>query len=122
MHKEKSIFVAYVIWLFTGIFGGHRFYLRRKKTGWAMALLFWGSIVAQSILYSIVLQALSGGTRFEGVLQSGTLYSITSIFAVMFYIWLVWWLLDLVFIYFMMKKDRQSMGLKSPAEMADVFE
>jgi len=33
----KSMFVAYVLWYFLGMFGGHRFYM--KKTGSAVAQL-----------------------------------------------------------------------------------
>jgi TM2 domain-containing membrane protein YozV len=35
--SKKSNFVAYVLWWFTGTFGGHRFYLGR--TGSAIAML-----------------------------------------------------------------------------------
>lgn len=36
-NRGKSMVVAYVLWYFLGIFGGHRFYM--KKTGSAVAQL-----------------------------------------------------------------------------------
>lgn len=38
--KEKSKGVTYALWFFTGVFGGHRFYL--GDTGYAIALLLVG--------------------------------------------------------------------------------
>ncbi|WP_120497536.1 TM2 domain-containing protein [Kiloniella sp. EL199] len=37
---KKSLFAAYLLWIFTGIFGGHRWYLR-KRWGAAIHLLFF---------------------------------------------------------------------------------
>jgi TM2 domain-containing membrane protein YozV len=36
----KSLLIAYVLWLFLGIFGGHRFYLRKSFTGFLYAISF----------------------------------------------------------------------------------
>ena len=33
MYIEKKLLVAYALWLFLGIFGGHKFYLRRPAMG-----------------------------------------------------------------------------------------
>lgn len=33
MHREKSLLVAYILWLLLGIFGAHKFYLRRPLMG-----------------------------------------------------------------------------------------
>jgi TM2 domain len=43
--KPKSLAVAYALWLFLGLFGGHRFYLGRYITGALQAVLglvSWG--------------------------------------------------------------------------------
>ncbi|XP_035433234.2 dnaJ homolog subfamily C member 22 isoform X2 [Spodoptera frugiperda] len=40
MPGKKSIFVAYFMWLFTGIFGGHHFYLRRDRH----AFVWWTTL------------------------------------------------------------------------------
>ncbi len=33
MAQEKDVGVAYLLWLFLGIFGGHKFYLRKQGMG-----------------------------------------------------------------------------------------
>lgn len=38
-NEAKSTGAAYVLWLFTGAFGGHRFYLGRIGTGATMLIL-----------------------------------------------------------------------------------
>ena len=47
--KQKSIFVAYLLWLVSvcGLFGGHRFYLGRRKTGVIMPIIGIGSVIAE---------------------------------------------------------------------------
>ena len=41
---DRSLRVAYLLWFFTGLAGGHRFYLRRPITGAIQALLFAGCV------------------------------------------------------------------------------
>jgi len=43
-HK-KSLALAYLAWLFFGVFGAHRFYLGRRKTAFAMLALSIGPVV-----------------------------------------------------------------------------
>ncbi|HKR24738.1 MAG TPA: TM2 domain-containing protein [Allosphingosinicella sp.] len=46
---DKSLRVAWLLWLVTGIAGGHRFYLRRPISGAIQAVLFlgcWGATLA----------------------------------------------------------------------------
>lgn len=38
-NRGKSMLVAYVLWYFLGMFGGHRFYLGRKGSAIAMLIL-----------------------------------------------------------------------------------
>ncbi|XP_022832733.1 dnaJ homolog subfamily C member 22 isoform X2 [Spodoptera litura] len=45
MPGKKSIFVAYFMWLFTGIFGGHHFYLRRDRHAFVWWTTLGGFIV-----------------------------------------------------------------------------
>ena len=40
MTDLKSSFYAYLLWLFTGIFGGHHFYLRRDRH----AFVWWTTL------------------------------------------------------------------------------
>jgi len=53
--SKKSALVAYVLWFFVGMFGGHRFYL--KKTGSALFMLI-GTIA--SIVLTFVLIGFLG--------------------------------------------------------------
>ncbi len=39
--RKKSVAAVWLLWLFLGIVGGHRFYLGRIGTGIAMLLLGW---------------------------------------------------------------------------------
>lgn len=46
---DKSLRTAWLLWLFTGLAGGHRFYLRRPISGAIQAVLFlgcWGATLA----------------------------------------------------------------------------
>jgi len=38
-NQGKSMLVAYILWYFLGIFGGHRFYLDKKGTAITMIIL-----------------------------------------------------------------------------------
>ncbi|WP_051235828.1 TM2 domain-containing protein [Paenibacillus pinihumi] len=38
-HLIKNRVLAYIIWYFLGLFGGHRFYTGRRKSGWAQLAL-----------------------------------------------------------------------------------
>ena len=48
-HK-KSLVLAYLAWLFFGVFGVHRFYLGRRKTAFAMLALAIGPFVIGFLL------------------------------------------------------------------------
>ena len=39
---RKSVFTAYLLWFFLGLFGAHRFYARVGRTGWWLLLLHVG--------------------------------------------------------------------------------
>jgi TM2 domain-containing membrane protein YozV len=39
--RKKSVAAAWLLWLFLGFFGAHRFFLGRIGTGIAMLLLCW---------------------------------------------------------------------------------
>ncbi|MBY0431846.1 MAG: TM2 domain-containing protein [Rhodospirillales bacterium] len=43
--RKKSVTLAYIIWFFLSIFGGHRFYAGRVKTGVGMIALFFISLI-----------------------------------------------------------------------------
>ena len=43
--NKKSALVAYVLWLFMGLFGAHRFYLDEKGTGAGMLIITLASLV-----------------------------------------------------------------------------
>ena len=40
--SKKSVGVAYILWLFLGIFGGHHFYLAYREEGMMNKYLWWG--------------------------------------------------------------------------------
>lgn len=43
---DRSLKTAYILWFCAGLFGGHRFYLRRPITGALQAVLFLGAWAA----------------------------------------------------------------------------
>ncbi|HST35128.1 MAG TPA: TM2 domain-containing protein, partial [Allosphingosinicella sp.] len=48
---DRRLAIAYALWFFTGLFGGHRFYLRRPLFGAAQALIFCGCVAAAVLQY-----------------------------------------------------------------------
>ena len=48
--RRKSLLLAYLLWLITGLIGGHRFYLGRLWTGLLMAALTIVGIAALPLL------------------------------------------------------------------------
>ncbi|KAL0487773.1 hypothetical protein AKO1_008706 [Acrasis kona] len=53
MANEKSTLVAYILWLFLGFFGIHRFYLNRACSG--LIWLFTGGLLGFGWLIDICL-------------------------------------------------------------------
>jgi len=49
-NEKKSMLVAYLLWLFTGSLGGHRFYLGKTGTALVMLALFLIGVVT-SVIY-----------------------------------------------------------------------
>lgn len=47
--RKKNSFLAYVIYIFFGIFGGHRFYLGKYYTGILMPVLIFGGTIMGSM-------------------------------------------------------------------------
>ncbi|PTM56504.1 TM2 domain-containing protein [Desmospora activa] len=69
--KKERIVTAYLLWLLLGVFGAHRFYLGRWKTG--MAMTFGGMVVwTAAVVFSL--------------LSISPFYVVSPM--------LVWWLLD----------------------------
>lgn len=47
--EKKSMLLAYVIWYFVGMFGGHRFYMGQKSSAIWMLVIFIASLVLSVI-------------------------------------------------------------------------
>lgn len=56
--KKKSVLVAYLIWWFLGLFGGHRLYLGRVISGVLMLLVSAASWVLTLVLVGYIGLAL----------------------------------------------------------------
>lgn len=56
---DRSLKLAYPLWFLTGLFGGHRFYLRRPLTGAAQAAIFAGCCGAAFLQYYWAFAGLS---------------------------------------------------------------
>lgn len=56
---DRSLKLTYAIWFVTGLFGGHRFFLRRPITGALQALIFFGCVAAAFLQYYWAFAGLS---------------------------------------------------------------
>lgn len=56
---DRSLKLTYALWFLTGLFGGHRFYLRRPLTGGVQTLLFFGCWGAALLQYYWAFAGLS---------------------------------------------------------------
>lgn len=52
--QKKSNAAAYILWLFLGGFGVHRFYLGHTGTGFAQLLLAFGGFVSGGLLWAVL--------------------------------------------------------------------
>jgi hypothetical protein len=48
---DRSLKLAYALWFLTGLFGGHRFYLRRPLCGAVQAVIFFGCVATALLQY-----------------------------------------------------------------------
>lgn len=122
--QEKSKITAYVLWLLIGAFGAHRFYLGRVISGGIMAALLVVSLVVSGVNGYLMAQELleENGNNIEALTNPFSTFMILSfITGAMFLIWICWYLLDLVLIHFMMKKDKQRQAAISSQQAEDVF-
>lgn len=55
--RSKNIALAYVIWFFFGIFGGHRFYMQKKGSAVAMLVLTLSGVGAIASFIWFVIDA-----------------------------------------------------------------
>jgi TM2 domain-containing membrane protein YozV len=56
--RSKSTLVAYVLWFFLGMLGGHRFYLNRK--GWVLLVTFIVGVVLAVVIIGLVILFIEG--------------------------------------------------------------
>lgn len=56
---DRSLKLSYALWFATGLFGGHRFYLRRPVTGGIQALIFASCVGAAFLQYYWAFAGLS---------------------------------------------------------------
>lgn len=59
-NEKKSTGVAYLLWIFLGGFGAHRFYLGKVGSGVAQLILIMGGLLLSTILIGIPM-VIAGG-------------------------------------------------------------
>ena len=85
-----NVYIAYALWLLTGWFGGHRFYLGKFVSGFAMMALFF---IGYSLAWAIV------GYVFWAL-------------------WGAWWLFDLRLTGAAVEKNQKKRSVKGQAARA----
>jgi hypothetical protein len=123
MGQQKSMVLAYLLWLIVGAFGGHRFYLGRIKTGIALAVLLVLSVAASVGGSFYMMQAIENGAEIMDLALSVNAFTIlTYSGSLLMLVWMVWYAVDLILIYFMVKKDRERFALSVDGQASQVFE
>ena len=89
-----NVYIAYALWLLTGWFGGHRFYLGKFVSGFAMMALFF---IGYSFAWAIV----------------GYVFWV---------LWGVWWLFDLRLTGAAVEKNHKKEALKDKLRAQDLEE
>ncbi len=71
--KEKSLVTAYVLWFLLGIFGAHKFYLRKNGMGaiYIFTLGFMG-IGCLIDLFTLPVQVKHFNQAFDEIVHGGT--------------------------------------------------
>jgi hypothetical protein len=123
--NRKSLGLAYVLWLFLGLFGAHRFYLRAGRTGfWLLALHLGGWLLMGVALMST---AEVSHESYETLMGQGSFTSVTSGPGSAPLLWLgttmraaawLWWLVDIVLVPGLLRRwnNRVAAGLGMRAE------
>lgn len=123
MAPERSLKLAYLLWLLVGAFGGHRFYLGRMKTGIALAVLLVLSVATTIAGSFYMIQAVEDGAEIVDLALSVNPFTVlTYSGSLLMLVWTVWYVVDLFLIYFMVKKDREQAATLTVAHSKDVFE
>ena len=103
---KKSFFIAYLLWIFTGIFGGHRWYLN-ERWGAAIHLLFF-CIYLATLTYITCLM-IEYDIDDLGLIpdpQTASTYKvIETVVNYAFLLQVIYLKLDLFWIYFAIKKQ-----------------
>ena len=92
--NKKSKLLAYVLWWYFGLFGGHRFYLGRSKSAYNMILLW----VAFIIVILVTPSKLDNNEVIVLTILGGFFLTIFG-----------WWLIDAFFVPWMVKKYNQKL-------------
>jgi TM2 domain-containing membrane protein YozV len=117
--KRKSTGVAYLLWLFIGLFGAHRLYASAGKTGWYMMALhvggwallvgafFWGSHSTTETYETAF--GVSSFTNVEATARGGVVATIG--WAMRAIAWL-WWLLDIFLVPGMVRRCNSLLAIR----------
>ena len=98
-NDQKSLTTAYLWWLFLGIFGAHRFYFRKRKSGFALfyASIFWILslfVISEPFGIIVLVQKMEPLEKFLLEFgQIGRIFSAT-IFIILLTFPFLWWLSD----------------------------
>ncbi len=103
-YNKKSITLAYTFWLLTGLFGVHRFYLNAIRSGIVQFLILGVNFIffAYAIYYIAQHYPESDIPDNETYMES-----IFFIIGFLLLIQITWLIIDLFWIYFTIRKEKQ---------------
>ena len=117
--QRKSTGVAYLLWVFIGLFGAHRLYARADKTGWYMMALhvggwalligafLWGSHTTTETYDSAF--GVSSFTNVEATARGGVVATLG--WALRATAW-VWWLIDIFLVPGMVRRWNSQLAIR----------
>ncbi|KLN61869.1 hypothetical protein WH96_06230 [Kiloniella spongiae] len=102
---NKSLPIAYLLWLFTGVFGGHRWYLGRMKT----AMIYVSCCVINLGIFVYMMSSVPFGQEFEDISPALDMHlaELATYIGFIFLFQGLFLLVDLFWVFFAVKKNRK---------------
>ena len=95
LEVKKNFIISYVLWLFLGFLGVHRFYIKKEKAVVMLIIPIVDYIIYNDMVYGYLLEGLftlnPAMINFAGMLLLGIYIT--------FFVMFVWWIIDGINLY-----------------------